>query len=129
MARCRLASLRLRHRKRRLSGPAFQVIQSSDFPLQNLRVARDSVSRPSASGLAWHRNRAMPCMLTLATEQTEMSVEGKIKEGAGYIKEEMNEHGKDPESKRKAQEGRDLRNEGRVEDGKAPKTTPPGTGH
>jgi hypothetical protein len=33
------------------------------------------------------------------------------------------------ESKAKAQEGRDLRNEGRVEDGKAPKTTKPGTGH
>src|ERR1019366_7567720 len=45
------------------------------------------------------------------------------------IKEEMNEHGKSPESKAKAQEGRDLRNEGRVEDGKAPKTTKPGTGH
>ena len=28
----------------------------------------------------------------------------------------------------RAQEGRDLRNEGRVEDGKAPKTTEPGTG-
>jgi len=31
--------------------------------------------------------------------------------------------------KAKAQEGRDLRNEGRVEDGNAPKTTKPGTGH
>jgi hypothetical protein len=58
-----------------------------------------------------------------------MSVEGKIKEGAGYIKEEMNEHGKDAKSRKKAQEGRDLRNEGRVEDGKEPKTTKPGTGH
>ena len=58
-----------------------------------------------------------------------MSVEGKAKEGAGYIKEEMNEHGKDPKSQRKAQEGRDLRNEGRMEDGKPPKTTKPGTGH
>ena len=57
-----------------------------------------------------------------------MSVEGKIEEGAGYIKEEMNEHGKAAESKRKAQEGRDLRNEGRMEDGKPPKTTPPGSG-
>jgi hypothetical protein len=52
-----------------------------------------------------------------------MSVKGEIKEGAGFAKEEMNEHGKSPESQRKAQEGRDLRNEGRVEDGKAPKTT------
>ena len=62
-------------------------------------------------------------------EETDMSVKGEIKEGAGFIKEEMNEHGKSPESQRKAQEGRDLRNEGRVEDGKAPKTTKPGTGH
>jgi hypothetical protein len=61
--------------------------------------------------------------------ETDMSVKGEIKEGAGFVKEEMNEHGKSPESQRKAQEGRDLRNEGRVEDGKAPKTTKPGTGH
>jgi hypothetical protein len=46
-----------------------------------------------------------------------MSVEGKIKEGAGYIKEEMNEHKNDPKSQKKAQDGRDMRNEGRVEDG------------
>jgi hypothetical protein len=59
---------------------------------------------------------------------TEMSVKGEIKEGAGFSKEEMNEHGKSPESRRKAQEGRDLRNEGRVEDGKTPKTTQSGTG-
>ncbi|MBO9499785.1 MAG: hypothetical protein J7496_15790 [Novosphingobium sp.] len=57
-----------------------------------------------------------------------MSVEGKIKEAAGYVKEEMNEHGKSVESQRKAEEGRELRNEGRVEDGKAPKTAPVGTG-
>jgi hypothetical protein len=57
------------------------------------------------------------------------SVKGEIKEGAGFVKEEMNEHGKDPVSKKESQEGRDLRNEGRVEDGKAPKTTKPGTGH
>jgi hypothetical protein len=57
-----------------------------------------------------------------------MSVEGKVKEATGYAKEEAHEHGKSPESQRKAQEGRDLRNEGRVEDGKAPKTTTPGTG-
>ncbi|WP_155262776.1 MULTISPECIES: hypothetical protein [Bradyrhizobium] len=58
-----------------------------------------------------------------------ISVKGEIKEGADYIKEELNEHGKSPESQRKAQEGRDLRNQGRVEDGKTPKTTPPGSGH
>lgn len=56
-----------------------------------------------------------------------MSIEGKAKEAAGYVKEELYEHGDSPEAKRKAQEGRDLRNEGRIEDGKAPKTTKPGT--
>jgi hypothetical protein len=58
-----------------------------------------------------------------------MSIEGKIKEGAGFVKEELNEHSKDAESEKKAQEGRDLRIEGRIEDGKEPKTTPPGSGH
>jgi len=58
-----------------------------------------------------------------------MSIKGHAKEAAGFVKEEMNEHGKSAESQRKAQEGRELRNEGRIEDGKAPKMTPPGTGH
>ena len=66
--------------------------------------------------------------VTKHREENNMGVKGEIKEGAGFVKEEMNEHGKSPESQRKAQEGRDLRNEGRVEDGKAPKTTKPGTG-
>jgi hypothetical protein len=57
-----------------------------------------------------------------------MSVKGHIKEVAGAAKEEAFEHGKSPESQRKAQEGRDLRNEGRIEDGKAPKTSKPGSG-
>jgi len=57
-----------------------------------------------------------------------MSIEGKAKEAAGYVKEELHEHGKTPESQQKAQEGRDLRNEGRVEDGKEPKLGTPGTG-
>ena len=57
-----------------------------------------------------------------------MSIKGHAKEAAGYVKEEMHEHGKSPESQRKAEEGRALRNEGRIEDGKAPKTTAPGTG-
>jgi hypothetical protein len=56
-----------------------------------------------------------------------MSVKGQIKEAAGFTKEEAYEHGKSADSKEKAQEGRNLRNEGRVEDGKAPKTTEPGT--
>ena len=55
-----------------------------------------------------------------------MGVEGQLKEAAGYVKEELNEHDNSPEGQRKAQEGRDLRNEGRVEDGKAPKTSKPG---
>lgn len=58
-----------------------------------------------------------------------MSVKGNIKEAAGFIKEEMNEHKNTPEAQKKAAEGRALRNEGRMEDGKPPKTTKPGTGH
>mgnify|MGYP003382320335 CR=1 FL=1 len=58
-----------------------------------------------------------------------MSIEGKAKEAAGYVKEELNENGDSAEAKRKAQEGRDLRNEGRAEDGKPPKTGVPGTGN
>ena len=58
-----------------------------------------------------------------------MSIKGQAKEAAGFIKEEAHEHGKSADSRQKAQEGRNLRNEGRVEDGKAPKTSQPGTGH
>jgi hypothetical protein len=58
-----------------------------------------------------------------------MSVKGHIKEAAGAVKEEAFEHGKSASSQKKAQEGRELRNEGRIEDGKAPKTSKPGTGH
>lgn len=58
-----------------------------------------------------------------------MSVKGNVKEAAGFVKEELYEHGETAESKRKAQEGRNLRNEGRVEDGKAPIFTTPGTGN
>ncbi|WP_404337731.1 hypothetical protein AB2M62_03135 [Sphingomonas sp. MMS12-HWE2-04] len=57
-----------------------------------------------------------------------MSIEGNIKEAAGFVKEEAFEHGTSAGSQKKAQEGRDLRNEGRVEDGKAPKITEPGSG-
>jgi hypothetical protein len=56
-----------------------------------------------------------------------MSIKGQAKEAAGFIKEEAYEHGKSAESRMKAQEGRNLRNEGRIEDGKAPKTSQPGT--
>lgn len=58
-----------------------------------------------------------------------MSIKGEIKEAAGFVKEEAFEHGKSADSQAKAQEGRDLRNDGRIEDGKAPKTSEPGTGH
>lgn len=58
-----------------------------------------------------------------------MSIEGKIKEAAGYVKEEWNEGSHDPVDRRDAEEGRALRNEGRMEDGKAPKVTPVGSGN
>jgi hypothetical protein len=58
-----------------------------------------------------------------------MSVKGNLKEAAGYVKEEWNEHGDTAEEKRKAQEGRNERNEGRIEDDKMPILTTPGTGH
>jgi hypothetical protein len=53
-------------------------------------------------------------------------MKGSMKEGAGFIEEETGEM---LNSQRMAQKGRNLRNEGRVEDGKMPKTTKPGTGH
>jgi hypothetical protein len=58
-----------------------------------------------------------------------MSVKGQSKEAAGYVTEEAYEHGKSADSKNKAQEGHELRNEGRLEDGKAPKTVEPGKSH
>jgi hypothetical protein len=54
------------------------------------------------------------------------AVKGSVKEAAGFVKEETGEKLKD---KKMAQEGRDLRNEGRVERGKMPLTMPPGSGH
>jgi hypothetical protein len=55
-----------------------------------------------------------------------MSIKGQTKEGAGFIEEETGEMLKNDKM---AQKGRDLRNEGRIEDGKTPKTTKPGTGN
>jgi hypothetical protein len=86
--------------------------------------SRQDQNRPQCAFTLGHDYRG-----ALLERSTDMSVKGEVKEAAGFVKEEMNEHGKSPESKAKAQEGRDLRNEGRVEDGKAPKTTKPGTGH
>jgi hypothetical protein len=68
-------------------------------------------------------------VISLIDKGVRHECQGQIKEGAGFVKEEVYEHGKSAESQKKAQEGRDLRNEGRVEDGKTPKTTKPGTGH
>jgi len=80
--------------------------------------------------MAFHARNRNPFQRFIhsATQEFEMSIKGEIKEGAGYVKEEAYEHGKSADSKQKAQEGRDLRNEGRIEDGKAPKTSTPGTG-
>jgi hypothetical protein len=70
----------------------------------------------------------MPVTFKSGTEQEmSMSVKGHIKEAAGFAKEEAYEHGKSAKSQIKAQEGRNLRNEGRIEDGKPAKTSKPGT--
>lgn len=53
-----------------------------------------------------------------------MSVKSKIERGAGYVKEETGEALK---NRKMANEGRALRNKGRIKDGKAPKATKPGT--
>src|ERR1700761_4239128 len=101
----------------------FRPARACRLPVFLLRRRFERIERASSALLCVMLHR-----LT-ARKDHQMSVKGEIKEGAGFVKEEMNEHGKSPESQRKAQEGRDLRNEGRVEDGKAPKTTKPGTGH
>lgn len=53
-------------------------------------------------------------------------VSSSIKEAAGFVKEEVGEVIDNDEM---AQEGRNLRNEGRLEKGEKPKLTKPGTGH
>jgi hypothetical protein len=71
-----------------------------------------------------------PALLNASPKRRfQMSVKGHIKEAAGFAKEETYEHGKSAKSQIKAQEGRNLRNEGRVEDGKPVKTSKPGTQH
>jgi hypothetical protein len=108
------------------SGPEIvpDVRRQSEVPIR-INFSRDGDQNYS--------QRTFPVSRIIVAEcrerTTDMSVKGEIKEAAGFVKEESHEHGKSPESKQKAQEGRDLRNEGRVEDGKAPKTTKPGTGH
>jgi hypothetical protein len=114
-----------------------QVTGESGFAQEVPRIVRQSGTRAQLNGRPNAEPIGVPRVYLANTDdrgetpkkETDMSVKGEIKEGAGFVKEEMNEHGKSPESQRKAQEGRDLRNEGRVEDGKAPKTTKPGTGH
>ena len=49
-----------------------------------------------------------------------------VKDAAGYVKEETGEMLDD---KKMAKEGRELRNEGRMEKGEFPKTGEPGEGH
>jgi len=53
-------------------------------------------------------------------------ISGNLKEAGGFLKEETGEIINDKEM---MDNGRDLRNEGRIEKGKAPKLTEPGTGH
>lgn len=55
--------------------------------------------------------------------KTIMYPNGEIKEVAGFLREELYEHGDSPMGKKKAQKGCDMCNEGRVKDGRAPKTT------
>ena len=50
-----------------------------------------------------------------------MSIKGNMKEAAGFVKEEA---GEAMNNEKMAHEGRDLRNEGRMQDGELPKTTP-----
>lgn len=95
--------------------------RDSDFDGQSTRLAFSNLVTPE------ERLKVSP--VVRIQKEIQMSIEGKAKEAAGFVKEELNEHGKSPESQKKAQEGRDLRNEGRIEDGKEPKTTKPGTGH
>ena len=49
-----------------------------------------------------------------------------IKDATGYVKEETGEM---LDNEKMAKEGRDLRNEGRIEKGELPKTGTPGEGH
>lgn len=58
--------------------------------------------------------------------EIKMTVKGKAKEAAGFVKEEL---GEKLGNVKMAQQGRNLRNEGRLEDGKLPKITKPGSGH
>ena len=53
-----------------------------------------------------------------------MSMKGSIKEGAGAAEEEL---GEAVHNDKMAQKGRTLRNEGRIENGKMPKTRPVGS--
>lgn len=51
---------------------------------------------------------------------------GKVKETAGFVKEEFGEMIGD---RKMAQKGRALRNEGKIEQGELPKMTPVGKGN
>ncbi len=53
-------------------------------------------------------------------------IKSSVKETAGFIEEETGEM---LSNKKMARKGRALRNKGRIENGKAPKLTEPGTGN
>jgi len=53
-----------------------------------------------------------------------MSIKGNAKEFAGFVKEETGELLKNDKM---AREGRNMRNEGRMQDGQLPKVKPIGT--
>lgn len=55
-----------------------------------------------------------------------MSFKSKLKKGAGFAKEEL---GEKLGNEKMARKGRQLRNEGRIAEGQAPKTKKPGTGN
>ena len=109
--------------------PAF--IRRSNQSGFAMSISRSSVAVGGSSAAFACSRRETPArsrrLSSIRKMEVLMSIEGKAKEAAGYLKEEAYEHGKSPEAKRKAQEGRDLRNEGRIEHGKAPKTSEPGT--
>ena len=118
---CRpLCSRRSQYRR---AGGAIGSAQGVSHNLHRLRRGN-----PDCRLLACTRLTTYPGVSTVPSrhlEMTPMSVKGRIKEAAGTAKEEAFEHGKSASSRKKAKEGRNLRNEGRIEDGKAPKLPNP----
>jgi hypothetical protein len=105
------------------------INETSRQMLHGLNKENGTVPRSLTYENLPERISEMPVLCWESNQEMTMSVKGQIKESAGYVKEEAYEHGKSADSKIKAQEGRELRNEGRVEDGKTPKTAQPGKRH